>query len=52
MSEKTSLREVYIAFMDYLDKPKTRWDIKDYSFGCFMVFGMLILLTWLAVVLV
>ena len=52
MSEKTSLRDVYVAFIDYLDKPKTRWDIKEYSLGCFTVFGTLILLTWLAVVLV
>ena len=48
MNDKASLKDVWQAFLAHLKKPKTIWDIKDYSFGCLVVFGPLILLTWLA----
>lgn len=52
MNKKTSVKEVWDAFLAYLKQPKTRWDIKDYTIGFIIIFGTLALITWLVVVLI
>lgn len=49
---KKQIKEISSAFLLYLKQPKTRWDIFDYTTGFIIVFGTLILITWLMVVLI
>jgi hypothetical protein len=44
-------RDRLAAFSNYLQEPKTRWEIRDYSLGCAVVIGGILFLVWLAVVL-
>lgn len=51
MNKKSTIKEIYDAFLVYLHQPKTRWDIVEYTKAFIIIFGTLALITWLAVVL-
>lgn len=51
MNKNISIKEVWNAFLAYLQQPKTRWDIVEYTRAFVIIFGILALITWLAVVL-
>lgn len=44
--QKTSFKDLFYAFVEYMKRPKTMWDIKDRLKAGLLVIGTLGFLTW------